>query len=150
MGGYVDGNLLTNESVLHRGHLSRIIYLRPFLLLIVGIFLGLDNDIPAIVPGAVILLGVFGLISAFIVRKTSEFAVTNKRVILKVGLIRRRSLEIMLNKVESIDVNQGILGRLLNFGSISVTGTGGTRDPFHRISAPLLFRRAVQEQLSST
>ena len=144
---YIDRNLLTNEQVLHRGHLSRVVYVSPSLPLLLGLaVLALDGDIAAI--GVILLLaGLAGLLSAFIRYKTSEFAVTNKRVIMKIGLIRRTSVEIVLSKVESITVDQGIAGRVFNFGSIAVVGTGGTHDPFHRIAAPMQFRRAVQEQL---
>jgi uncharacterized membrane protein YdbT with pleckstrin-like domain len=55
----------------------------------------------------------------------------------------------LLNKVESIQVNQDILGRILGYGSITVSGTGGTKDPFHKIDAPLEFRKKVQEQIAS-
>ncbi|MHB1670004.1 MAG: PH domain-containing protein [Thiomonas sp.] len=145
---YIDRNLLTNEQVLHRAHLSRVVFISPSLLLLLGLaVLTLDGDVAAI--GVILLLaGLAGLLSAFIRYKTSEFAVTNKRVIMKVGLIRRTSVEIVLNKIESITVDQGIAGRVFNFGSIAVVGTGGTHDSFHRIAAPLRFRRAVQEQLA--
>ena len=63
-------------------------------------------------------------------------------------LIRRMSLEIVLDRVESLIVEQGLLGRLFDFGSVSIVGTGGTKDPFHLIADPLGFRRAVQEQLA--
>jgi uncharacterized membrane protein YdbT with pleckstrin-like domain len=67
----------------------------------------------------------------------------------RVGFIHRNSLEVLLNKVEGIQVNQGILGRILGFGSITVSGTGGTKDPFHKIDAPLEFRKKAQEQIAS-
>ena len=86
-------------------------------------------------------------IPAWIDRATSEFAVTNKRVIIKVGWIRRRSLETLLTKVEGIEVNQGIWGRVFDYGTIVITGTGGSKETFARIGAPLLFRRKVQEQI---
>jgi uncharacterized membrane protein YdbT with pleckstrin-like domain len=79
---------------------------------------------------------------------TSEFAITNKRVIVKVGLISRQTLELNLQRVESVSVDQSILGRLLGYGTITIIGTGGTREPFHRIANPLEFRKAVEEQLS--
>jgi uncharacterized membrane protein YdbT with pleckstrin-like domain len=79
---------------------------------------------------------------------TSEFAVTNKRVIMKVGWVRRRSLETLLSKVESIGVDQGIVGRMLDFGTISVNGTGGTSESFPQIGAPLEFRRQVQDVIA--
>jgi uncharacterized membrane protein YdbT with pleckstrin-like domain len=79
---------------------------------------------------------------------TSEFAITNKRVIVKRGLIRRQTLELNLQRVESVSVDQTILGRLLGYGTITIIGTGGTREPFRRIAHPLEFRKAVEEQLS--
>lgn len=81
----------------------------------------------------------------FIRRATSEYAITNKRVIIKVGLISRRTLEMNLSKIESVNVNQSILARLLGYGSIVVIGTGGTRETFHNIAEPLMFRRKFQE-----
>ena len=79
---------------------------------------------------------------------TSEFAVTTKRVIMKVGWVARRVLELDLHKIESVNVDQPLLGRLLDYGTITVIGTGGTRETFHRIALPLAFRKAFQEQES--
>jgi hypothetical protein len=76
--------------------------------------------------------------------------VTDKRVIIKVGWIQRRTLETMLGKVEGIGVDQTVIGRMLNFGTITVTGTGGTQERFTNIAAPLEFRRQVQAQVSAT
>jgi uncharacterized membrane protein YdbT with pleckstrin-like domain len=145
---YIDRNLLTSEQVLYRAHLSWIVFISPSLLILLGLaVLAIDGNIAAI--GAILLLaGLAGFLGAFIRYKTSEFAVTNKRVIMKVGLVRRTSVELVLNKIESITVVQGIAGRIFNFGSVAIVGTGGTHDPFHRIAAPMQFRRAVQEQLA--
>ncbi len=66
----------------------------------------------------------------------------------KVGFIRRNSLEVLLNKVEGIQVNQSILGRIMGYGSIIISGTGGTQNPFHKITAPLDFRKKAQEQIA--
>jgi len=79
---------------------------------------------------------------------TSEFACTNKRVVMKVGLIRRETLELNLQRIESVNVDQSLMGRLLGYGTVTIIGTGGTREPFPRIAHPLEFRKAVQEQLS--
>lgn len=78
-------------------------------------------------------------------RWTSEYAVTNKRVIMKTGLIRRQTLEMNISKIESINVNQSILGRILGYGDITVVGFGGTRESFLTISSPIEFRRRFQE-----
>jgi uncharacterized membrane protein YdbT with pleckstrin-like domain len=144
--GYVDSNLLPNEQVTYRARLHRIIYLLPVCVLIVAI-------VVAIIGGGWIALGiaVIGLVllvPPWIRSISSEFAVTNKRVLVKVGLVRRHSLELLLQKVEGIGVDQGILGRILGYGTITVSGTGGTREAFRMIARPLEFRRQVQASLA--
>ena len=98
-----------------------------------GIFL----LIQPIIGGVVILIGFFALLSPLIDYATSEFGVTNKRVIIKVGFLRRKTLELLLRHVEAISVDQSVMGRLLNYGSVTLTGTGGVREVFHNISKPL-------------
>jgi uncharacterized membrane protein YdbT with pleckstrin-like domain len=88
-------------------------------------------------------------LSAIISLKTSEFGVTNKRVIIKTGFIRRKSLELLLSKIESIEIEQSIAGRILNFGSLIIIGTGGTQHLFHKISRPFIFRKHAQEQIEA-
>lgn len=120
MTSYVCQVLTKNEHVAYEARLHWIIFLSP-----VNIF-------------------TFWL-QPFIRQATSEYAITNKRVIIKVGLISRRTLEMNLSKIESVNVNQSILARLLGYGSIVVIGTGGTRETFHDIAEPLVFRRKFQE-----
>lgn len=138
---YIEKNLLNGENILYSGKMHWVVFLWPIIWLIIGLML-LDSF------GGLLILIAFGTGMASLINyTTSEFGVTNKRVIVKVGFIRRNSLEVLLNKVEGIQVNQGILGRILGYGSITVTGTGGTKDPFHKIAAPLEFRKRVQEQI---
>ncbi len=85
-----------------------------------------------------------GPLSPLVQYLTSEFAVTNKRVLVKVGFISRHTLELLLSKVETVGVDQSILGRILGYGTIVVIGTGGTREPFRAITDPLEFRHQVQ------
>ncbi len=77
----------------------------------------------------------------------SEYGITDKRILMKTGFIQRQSLELFLDKVESIKVDQSLLGRLLNFGGIIVVGTGGSHDRFFDIEDPLKFRKKTQETL---
>ena len=94
----------------------------------------------------IIFLNPFRLIiGALIAKLTSEFVITNKRVIIKVGLISRRTIEMNHNKIESVGVDQGILGRILGYGTIKVVGSGGTKEIFPSISKPLEFRKKFQE-----
>ncbi len=120
MSSYVHQVLTPNELVAYEARLHWIIFLYP--------------------------TNIFSLwLHPFIRYATSEFAITNKRVIIKVGLISRRTLEMNLSKIESVNVSQSILARLLGYGSIVVIGTGGTRETFHNIAEPLVFRRKFQE-----
>ncbi len=118
--GYVEDNLMAGEQVRHRTRLHWTVFLSPKALLTL-------------------------FIAPHVARATSEFAVTNRRVIIKVGLVSRKTVELNLEKVESIGVEQTILGRLLGYGTLVVVGTGGTKEPFQRIADPMAFRRAVNE-----
>ena len=109
--GFVERNLLPNEQVTYRATLHWIIYLVPVSVLLAALALALAlNGVAGMVVGA---LGLLLLIPPWIKSSSSEFAITNKRVVIKVGLIRRHSLELLLQKVEGIGVDQGIVGRIL-------------------------------------
>ena len=149
---YVDSQLLPGESVVYRARLDKSIFTIP----------GILGALTLIVlvasywyPEELFVGGIFGALfvstalSAYTHYSGSEFAVTNKRVIMKTGWIRRRTLETMLAKVEGIGVDQTLLGRMFNFGTIEVTGTGGTKESFKRIAQPLEFRRQVQGAIAS-
>ena len=143
MGGYVDSNLNPGESVVYRASLHWIIYLFPIVLLLFGLTLAVTG----VRTGMLILpLGAIAALGAWMRQVNSEFAVTTQRVVIKTGWLARRTIELNLSRVESVQVDQGIIGRLLNYGAITVVGTGGTREPFPMIDSPLEFRRAVQAQ----
>jgi uncharacterized membrane protein YdbT with pleckstrin-like domain len=74
-------------------------------------------------------------------------AVTSRRVVIKTGLASRKTIEMLLNKVESIEVSETAFGRMLGYGTIVVIGTGGTPEPFHKVAHPLEFRSQVQQQI---
>jgi len=84
-------------------------------------------------------------IAPLIDRYTDEFAITNKRVIIKTGLISRKTFEMNHSKIESVNVDQSIFGRLLGFGTITIVGSGGTKEVFPKINHPLEFRKKFQE-----
>lgn len=121
MGTYIEANLIRGEIVVYQAKPHWILFIswRSF-----------------------VTLGLLPLIDY----RTSEFAVTNKRVIMKMGWISRRVLELNLHKIESVNVDQSLLGRLLGYGTITVIGTGGTRETFERLAHPVAFRKAFQEQ----
>ncbi len=92
---------------------------------------------------AAILFGV-GLIK----RNATEMAITNKRVIVKTGLATRRTIELLLSRIESVVVEEPAIGRMLGFGTVIIRGTGGTPEVFEKIAHPLEFREQVQSQIA--
>jgi len=127
MNSYIDDVLINDERVMYRARVSKW-SLWPFVLL-----------------GALLLpaygIGLLFWLWAWIVYSTTELAVTNKRVIAKTGLIERRTIEMFLERIESIQVDQSVLGRLFNFGSVVISGTGVHSAPFKSISSPLALRK---------
>ena len=152
--GYVEGHLLPGESVMHQTHLHKVIFLAPALAAITlgaaaGTAYYLGYNAAALALLALEIVPLVALIGAYIKYTSSEFAVTDKRVIIKVGWVQRKTLETMLGKVEGISVDQGFVGRVIDAGTITVTGTGGTKEMFDNIAGPLEFRRQVQAQVSA-
>lgn len=104
----------------------------------------------AMVWGALALLSAAALIGGGIIRRlATDVAVSNQRVIIKTGLLSRRSVEVLLPKVESIGVEEPFLGRILGYGSVIVRGTGGTFETFDKIAHPNELRRKVQQQIGN-
>ena len=130
MASYVDSTLLQGETVMYRARISlwsvgHLIFF-GVLLLVIGI-------------------GLIFLIWAWIRYKTTEFAVTDRRIIAKTGLISRSTVELFLDKVEALHVEQSVPGRLLDFGTVTIRGTGATLEPISNISAPLVLRKQFMQ-----
>jgi len=136
MTSYVEGALVKDEKIVHVGHIS---LWSLWHLMALGIIL-----LPAFGVGLVFLIW------AYVRYKTTELAITSKRVIVKSGFIRRRTIEININKVESIQVDQEILGRMFNFGTLVISGGGNPQAPVAGISSPMEFRRAFIEAQDQT
>ena len=131
MSSYVEGALVGGERIVHEGSIS---LWSVWHLLALGL----------------VLLPVFGLGLlvwgyAYIRLKSTEVAVTTKRLIVKHGFIRRSTIELNINKVESIQVDQAMIGRLLNFGTLVIAGTGSSHAPIVGVADPMAFRKAFIE-----
>ena len=127
---YIDDSLIPGETILHR---ARVSYWSEAGLIILGLVL------------LIAVVGLVLLIVAYIRIKSTEIAITNKRIIAKFGFIKRDTVEINLDKIEALRVEQGFWGRLLNFGTIIISGVGSTIDPMRNIADPLVFRRKFME-----
>lgn len=161
---YVEKNLISGEQLIYETGIHWIVLFWPFVcaILIAGAgaaILAFRDSFTighASAPAAMEILGAFCLVAAAIIfaaavlkKNATEMAVTNRRVIIKTGLASRRSLEIMLPKVESIGIDETFGGRMLGYGTVTIHGTGGTPEPFRRIAHPTEFRRAVQQQIDA-
>jgi uncharacterized membrane protein YdbT with pleckstrin-like domain len=152
---YIDRVLQPGESIVYASRLHWMIYLWGWLVLALGL-LGLLllpwNSLRGLffyASLAVCAAGLGMLVVAWVKRVTTEIAVTNKRLIYKEGFISRRTMEMNLDKIESIDVNQTIPGRVLDFGTIVVRGTGSGLEPLTRIDSPIELRNSVMTMSSS-
>jgi uncharacterized membrane protein YdbT with pleckstrin-like domain len=149
--GYVERYLLPQERVLYKTRLHWLHFAKPLLATVVGVLLGSFLYYGGAEPpwlwylGAALAgAGAVWLIVRWVEWGTSEFAVTSLRLIFKVGLMARYTTELLLSKVESISVTQSLLGRLANYGDLTVTGTGAVWEVFRRVQDPVGFRNAVQ------
>ena len=131
MASYVEGALVKDERIVYIG---RVTLWSLWLPIVLGLVL-----LPLFGAGLV-----FWLV-AWVRYKTTELAITNKRVIAKFGFISRRTVEINIHKVESIQVDQSMLGRIFNFGTLLISGAGDPQAPITGISDPMAFRKAFME-----
>jgi uncharacterized membrane protein YdbT with pleckstrin-like domain len=162
---YVEKNLIAGEQLVYRTGVHWSVLFRSAVLsaIIAGAGIALlayRNDIRDnlskvdITPNEIAVAGLVLIVVAAIIfgysvikKNATEIAVTNRRVIIKTGLTSRRSLEIMLAKVESIGVAESVMGRMFGYGTVMIHGTGGTPEPFTKIAHPSEFRMAVQQQV---
>lgn len=127
---YIDDSLIEGERILHR---ARVSWWSQFGLILLGLLL------------LIIVVGLFFLIAAWVKVRSTEIAITNRRVIAKFGFVKRDTVEINLDKVEALRVEQGFFGRMLNFGTIFISGAGTSVAPIKDIADPLVFRRKFME-----
>ena len=168
---YVEKSLVPGETLLYQTRHHWMVLLGPLLISALFAALGVaclaelvaakegkgmlvgvsENSVHATEFAGVLLVVVAIAVFAFGLakRNATEMAVTNKRVLIKTGMGSRRTLDLMLSRVESIGVEESFWGRMLGFGSVIVRGTGGTPESFVMISHPQEFRRNVQEQIGA-
>lgn len=159
---YVEKNLIPGETVIYTTRLHWSVLIGPVIL---GVLFGAggaalairsamergdqsSSSMPMMIGGLVLLVVAMVCIFIGVVkRNATEMAVTDKRLVVKVGVASRRTLELLLQKVESIGVEESVVGRMLGYGTVIVRGTGGTPEPFERMSNPIEFRKQVQQQI---
>ena len=166
---YADKNLVPGETLLYQTRHHWIVLFVPALVGVAlgvpgvallarsfnlrggtGVAIGSSTISPqgmAIVGGILLVGGIITLAYGVVKRNATEMAVTNRRVLIKTGIASRRTLDLMLARVESIGVEETVFGRMVGYGTVIVRGTGGTPETFEKIAHPQDFRRNVQEQI---
>lgn len=145
--GYIEHSLTRGEQIVHRAHKHWVVFVPPVLVLGAAVVLAVDQGRDAgLVVGAI---GLALLLPPALHMVTAEYVVTTRRVVLKEGLVWRKSEEVLLGKIEGFSVDQGVVGRILGYGTIVIAGSGGTRPRFHAVAAPLALQRHVMEQIDA-
>lgn len=147
---YIKSNLQPSEEIKYVAKLHFFLFVQPIVLLLIGAFLASSpKEISTMTHYTGLLILFFGLVSLvqrLFVKIGSSYAVTNKRVILKTGVISRKAVDLVLAKCEGLHIKQSILGRIFNFGTITVT-TGGASSSYPFIANPLAFKREINSQI---
>lgn len=147
---YIQKNLLSGEEIKYVAKLHFFLFVQPIILLLIGAFLASSpKEISAMTHYAGLLIlffGIVSLLSRILIKVGSSYAVTNKRVILKTGVISRKAVDLVLAKCEGLHIKQSVWGRIFNFGTITVT-TGGVSSTYPYIADPLAFRREINTQI---
>ena len=152
MGRYIDEILQPGERVLYSTNAHWMFYLpaiAAWVLAAVLFFLSRSTTTEWLVllclvgSGLVALAALYWTVAAWFQRWTTETDVTNFRIVHKTGFIKRRTFEMSVDKVESVDVNQSILGRIMNYGDVTIMGVGEGRETIRSIDSPLAFRNSI-------
>jgi uncharacterized membrane protein YdbT with pleckstrin-like domain len=165
---YVEKHLMDGESVAYATGLHWVVLVGPLLLTLVfgapGIALlilsvskqsggstgsqfSTGSEFTMIGGAALLVLAIVILARGILMRSAVQMAVTNKRVIARVGVFTRRTVDLLLSRVESVGVQESVMGRMLGYGTVVIRGTGGTPESFDTIASPLEFRTQVQQQI---
>jgi uncharacterized membrane protein YdbT with pleckstrin-like domain len=159
---YIQNNLLKKEKLVYFSHMHWVIFVFPVIMLVTTIIF--SAFAPLLFPGFLpfykirlaslvilicLLTTIFSGFAAFVRYATSEYGITNRRLVIKTGWLSRDTVDLSINRIEAIYVDQSILGRILNYGTIRIIGTGGTQDPFFYIPRPMRFRNLAQEQIDA-
>jgi uncharacterized membrane protein YdbT with pleckstrin-like domain len=144
--GYIEKRLMNDETILYRAKISWKVLIWPIVMIIFLIWV--SSKIHPLAAFFAVILSIYFIFQVVLIILTTEFALTNRRIIGKKGILHQHSMEILLNKVESIAVEQPLVGRIFDFGTVTVIGSGGTPESFKSIDNPMELRKQVNNQIS--
>jgi uncharacterized membrane protein YdbT with pleckstrin-like domain len=147
---YVNEVLQPDETVRFRTNVHWSVYLNAITALVIGLALlawywqdGAGNVVLLLAAAAFGVSALILVVPPFLKRLGTEIAITDRRIIYKTGLVERHTVEISMDKVESVDVDQSVLGRIFGYGTVTVRGTGEAAEPLRNVAAPIALRNAV-------
>jgi uncharacterized membrane protein YdbT with pleckstrin-like domain len=147
---YVNEVLQPDETVRFRTNVHWSVYLKAITALVIGLALlawywqdGTGSMVLLLAAAAFGVSALILVVPPFLERLGTEIAITDRRIIYKTGLIQRHTVEISMDKVESVDVDQSVLGRIFGYGTVTVRGTGEAAEPLRNVAAPIALRNAV-------
>ena len=147
---YVNEVMQPDETVRFRTNVHWSVYLKAITALVIGLVLlawywqdGTGNMILLLAAAAFGVSALILVVPPFLERLGTEIAITDRRIIYKTGLVQRHTVEISMDKVESVDVDQSVLGRIFGYGTVTVRGTGEAAEPLRNVAAPIALRNAV-------
>lgn len=144
---YIENNLQAGEEIKYVAKLHFFLFVQPLVLLLLGWWLyGSEKGVLHYGGMFLLFIGVVSLVQRLLVKMGSAYAVTNKRVVLKTGVVSRKAVDLVLAKCEGLHIKQSVWGRIFGFGTITVT-TGGVTSSYPFIADPLAFRREINTQI---
>ena len=140
---YIQHVLQAGEEIRYQGSVHWILYLPAIILCVVGAVSMAFGPPGWVIAAISISLAILLALRAWFIRWMTEIVVTDRRVIYAHGFIQRHSVEVHMDKIESVDVDQGMLGRVFDYGDVTIRGTGTTMEPLHDVDRPIAFRNEV-------
>jgi membrane protein YdbS with pleckstrin-like domain len=136
---------MQDKNIIYQARLSWVLFVWPLLMLCVAAYLGIRYSAlhqPSLILAAV---GIIWFLVTWVTYQFSSITIKKKQIMLRTGFLVRKTVDIPLNKIESVDIRQSILGSILQYGSLVITGTGGTRQLINFLDKPLTCRRYVEQ-----
>lgn len=138
---------MTDSNIVYQARLHWILFLWPVVLLCLATYLGMSFTPLRPVAGFIAAFALLWGIMFWMTYQFSLLTIKKKQIILRTGILVRQTVDIPLNKIESIDIRQSLLGSMLHYGSLVIIGTGGSRQSINFLSKPLTCRRYIEQLL---
>lgn len=136
---------MSNNQIVYQSHLHWVIFLWPVVFMVAAVYVGLNFEAINTIALFFAVMGLAWFLMVWMTYQFSSLTIKQKQVILRTGFFIRETTDIPLNKIESIDIRQTLLGSMFKYGSLVITGTGGTKQLIHYLNRPLTCRRYIEQ-----